>query len=660
MTTSLKHLWMLLLVGWLLYPPVSPPAQTISEEQMSWHEVMQLGYGTVASATWSPDGQAIAVGGDKGIRLYTASLEPLLDINTQSVTNEEVRELSWQPNGILLANDSGHGVTIWNTEKGQLVYQLPESAGRVSWSPDGKYLAVSVDGLKAQIWDVTAQRVISVYQAISSEEQPPVRGRFQDIAWSSDGNSIAAYWNNTVQTWNPNTGQTISSQHFSFEYGYSSMEWNPDNTKLAFEHGDPAEILTIWDTETGKLITDSENLEYQGIPSVSWSPDGTKLAGIRFDQSISIWDARTWKQVIIIERPGKQYEVIPYNNDYENNPLVVWSPDGSKLLSSTAGMVRLWDADTGQLLGSLDGYMTQVNTVTWSTDGTHLATGHGAWYGGGDKRFRVWDATTGKPLATCEGSDGIITSLTWQPTGELVASSGGGISSNDNFVRLWNPDTCELVDRWEVPMVISVPQVAWSPNGEWLVSTDSNQVHNMFTGKISFLADILDYGITWSPDSNFIAASQFINGLAAVRIWNPSTGARVTTLQAHPGSLDVLAWSPDGTRLAGVNGTIFADLEDSFGDNNIRIWDVNTGQIVRVFEGHKDKVISVAWSPDGTQIVSGSADHTVRLWDIATGEMLAVLQGHTGIVTSVAWSPDGTKIASGSYDKTVRIWAMTR
>ena len=71
---------------------------------------------------------------------------------------------------------------------------------------------------------------------------------------------------------------------------------------------------------------------------------------------------------------------------------------------------------------------------------------------------------------------------------------------------------------------------------------------------------------------------------------------------------------------------------------------------------HSSHVWSVAFSPDGTKIVSGSHDETVRVWDAVTGTLSNTLEGHSSDVTSVAFSPDGTKIVSGSKDKTVRIW----
>ncbi|KAF7333241.1 WD40 repeat-like protein [Mycena sanguinolenta] len=120
-----------------------------------------------------------------------------------------------------------------------------------------------------------------------------------------------------------------------------------------------------------------------------------------------------------------------------------------------------------------------------------------------------------------------------------------------------------------------------------------------------------------------------------------------TPLEGHTDWVNSVAFSPDGRHI--VSGS---------DDKTIRIWNAATGEAVGTpLEGHTGSVRSVAFSPDGRQIVSGSGDKTIRIWNAATGEAVGTpLEGHTDWVNSVAFSPDGRHIVSGSGDKTIRIW----
>ena len=118
-------------------------------------------------------------------------------------------------------------------------------------------------------------------------------------------------------------------------------------------------------------------------------------------------------------------------------------------------------------------------------------------------------------------------------------------------------------------------------------------------------------------------------------------------LRGHTYQVHSVAFSPDGKRI--VSGSF---------DETIRIWDAATGaQIGEPLTGHTGDVESVAFSPDGKRIVSGSDDKTIRIWDAATGKQIGEpLTGHTDEVRSVAFSPDGKRIVSGSSDSTILIW----
>ncbi|KAF7349639.1 TPR-like protein [Mycena sanguinolenta] len=133
-----------------------------------------------------------------------------------------------------------------------------------------------------------------------------------------------------------------------------------------------------------------------------------------------------------------------------------------------------------------------------------------------------------------------------------------------------------------------------------------------------------------------------------IRLWDVKTGQQVDKpLFGHIGWVQSVAFSSDGSHI--VTGS---------DDRTVRLWDVKTGQQVgKPLSGHNYCVQSVAFSPDGTYIASGSDDRTICQWEVKTGQQVGKpLVGHIDWVQSVAFSPDGSHIASGSDDKTIRIW----
>ncbi|KIO03231.1 hypothetical protein M404DRAFT_87139, partial [Pisolithus tinctorius Marx 270] len=137
-------------------------------------------------------------------------------------------------------------------------------------------------------------------------------------------------------------------------------------------------------------------------------------------------------------------------------------------------------------------------------------------------------------------------------------------------------------------------------------------------------------------------------GLAAVAVGGlKGWPVEQLSLHGHRSAVSSVAISPDGKRI--VSGSL---------DKTVRVWDVERGvQIGSTLEGHTNAVNSVTFSPDGKMIVSGSWDSTVRVWDAEGGVQIgSPLEGHTFGVNSVAFSPDGKMIVSGSLDKTVRVW----
>jgi len=122
-------------------------------------------------------------------------------------------------------------------------------------------------------------------------------------------------------------------------------------------------------------------------------------------------------------------------------------------------------------------------------------------------------------------------------------------------------------------------------------------------------------------------------------------GQILRTFSDHSDRVWAVAFSPDGTQL--LSGSI---------DHTLKLWDTRSGQLLRTYTGHSLGVGAVAFSPDGTQLLSGSIDHTLKLWDVQSGQPLRPFMGHSHRVTTVAFSPDGQYLLSGSWDKTLKLW----
>lgn len=160
------------------------------------------------------------------------------------------------------------------------------------------------------------------------------------------------------------------------------------------------------------------------------------------------------------------------------------------------------------------------------------------------------------------------------------------------------------------------------------------------------------WGLAYAPDGTLLASA---GGDKTVRLWESVTGGPVRTLIGHTSGVHAVAFSPDGTLLASGAG-LDMKLIGSGIDKRVRVWDMATGELAHSLTGHKSWVNSVAFSPDGTLLASGSEDKTARLWKVTSQKMICTLASHKGGVNAVAFSPDGTLLATAAAEETIRLW----
>jgi WD40 repeat protein len=202
--------------------------------------------------------------------------------------------------------------------------------------------------------------------------------------------------------------------------------------------------------------------------------------------------------------------------------------------------------------------------------------------------------------------------------------------------------------------------VAYSRDGKHLASAswdETAKVWDAETGQEILTlkhADIV-WSVAYSPDDRYIVTGSGGYGpnmerfTAEVKLWDAKTGKEIRTLNGHSGEVVSVAFSPDGKRI--VSGSR---------DTTLKVWDAQTGQEIHTLRGHMNWVTGVAYRPDGKHIVSGSGDilgpGELKVWDAQTGQLLHTLKGHPGQILSVAYSPDGKWIVSGGTDNSLKIW----
>ncbi|MFD9791518.1 helix-turn-helix domain-containing protein [Streptomyces sp. NPDC059070] len=510
----------------------------------------------------SPDGDTVALGHDDG----AVRLRNVRTGRTEATLKQDsgrVELLRFSPDGRTVVTGYASGpVRLWNRDNGD-VRTLTDSTGTYDavFSPDGTTLATGTsDGLPGQggvtVRDAATGSITATLAGYS--------GRPGALTAAPDGHAVASVDSEgTVRLVDVTRSRRTRTLYTAGTTKIGALALSPDGRSLAV--GDAT--ARVWDTATGRpRATLPDRARMGELQELAFTPDSRALA------ATGALDTRLWE-------PASDHVLTGRSDAPDGVVGTALSPDGRTraTIAARTGAVTLWDIASGRVRATLPRSENRSAVLSFSPDGRTVATADGT-------ALRLWDSTTGQ----------LRTTLT-PPHPADTASRPSGLATRDELCG-------------------GVRTMAFSPDGRTLASSDGRRV------------------LVWD--------------VATGRVRTAYTGP-CDTLGAQRLGFTHLVFSPDGRTLAAPYG------------NQVRLWDVTAGRDLATLTGHSGTVQDIAFAPDGRTLATAGSDRTVRLWDTAGHHALATLTGHTGAVTKVLYSRDGGSLFTVGDDGTLRQWGLS-
>jgi WD40 repeat protein len=419
-----------------------------------------------------------------------------------------------------------------------------------------------------------------------------------------------------------------------------------DRFITAGEGTDKGGVLKIW-SSSGDLVSELEGHE-TGV--ISGGVKGIAIGGNQ--QSPLIASAGGDGAVMVWDKDGKRVSNLEVTGQKEKKPFttIAVSTDGQRVAAGQSnGMVYLWER-SGKLLKSWSAHGQEVTGVAFSGDGQKVATSSE------DGLARVWTLAGNKTAELKVPSVKKVMGISFSPDGKWIVTA-----SDDRIARIWTVAGQEVKRLEGHEGLVTVAN--FSPDGEMVATAADDGTVKLWNAKTGQkLQDFRGHrGVVWTASFSQDGKRLVSTGRdGEIRFWNLSNAnSPVTTLPGFTDDVNAIVFSPDGKTIVGAGN-----------EGVMRQWDRN-GKELKVWKEaifQKKNVQDLAFSSEGKLLLASGLTSIARVWKVDeanTDEPFIKLKGgedtekaHRGDILSIAASPDGTVIATGSSDKTIRIWKI--
>ena len=613
----------------------------------------------VNDVAFSPDGKWLASVGDDGV-LRLSAIEIGQIVKTLAYTPTRVTPIyavAFSPDSRFIATGGEDRTAyVWDVASGQSISPPLRHTDRVMsllFSPDGQHLATAGREHNVRVWDYLHSTTIFTLTHAAS---------VNSLAFSPDGQWLAtASEDGTAKLWNVTTGQLLF--HVAHAGQVLQVVFSTDGRRLATAGSDNK--ACVWDVTTGVAIGCVNNDDW--VEDVAFSPDGQLMVTVSDDNSARLWDLRTFRERLRV------YHLHAINR-------VAFHPQGLWFVTAGQdGTARVWDTASGTEMARMI-HGDAIENAVFSPDGHLVATASG------DHQARLWNVDLTAEVARFQQA-GYLWSVAFSPDSQGLAAATDGTAlatiweiadqktvtilpkgianvgiaaafsqdlcylampSRDESIRIW--DLTKQREIAQFPHTVSAftgPQsLALSSDGRWLAHGGDTGLHVWDVAKQQEVLSIHDQksvdAVAFSPSGQWLA-SAIEDG--SVQIYSHLPNPAIITLTGEI-SVTVMSFSADETKLATAVAGPFRRF--------VRIWDVATQKESAPLMEHTDDVISLAFSPDGQWLATGSVDGVARIWEVATGQEVTRIQ-HRGQVQTVAFSPDGHWLVTAS-GHVAKVW----